>query len=569
MNSTKKINYYFRRYPLVRVCIALFIISLIIGSSILIGFKTEKIPEIEYINPPVGEPGDVVVISGKNFGETRDMGYVEFSGVKLTSSAYISWEDSKIKLILPANIQDGLVVVGTKKYRSKPSLFSNKVDIPIPVPVVAQSSKPVITSIGNGKHSPGDLLIIQGNNFGEMRGNSKVLFTIDYDNKIADSNSVITSNMYVENLVKANEFENAYEFWSNSEIHVRIPDGVCSGVILIDTGTEKSEVFKYEITTPAKKTYKNKKIYLINYTADIADINTNDVSTITLRCPIPMETSYQPNLQITEVNPSPVLMNFQNNLIHQISKNKNYLPKTIFSQTFVIPVYEIGTEINPNRITNYKKGDFQFVDEALKSDTLIPSENEKILELCEEIVGKEKNPYRKAQLIYNYMCDNYKILSKIRKNDAEPLDLLRSKRGDAYDFAVIYTALLRAASVPALTDAGILVSQDQTTQSHWWNEFYISGSGWIPVDVSLGAGLEYKKWTENELLEERKFYFGNMDSHHIVFSRGWNELKPFSQENKIVQQPRSFALQGIWEESSPNITKYSSFWSVPIIKGIY
>lgn len=569
MNSTKNISYYFRRYPLVRVLIAIFIISLILVSSILIGSKTKKIPEIESINPPVGEPGDVIVISGKNFGDERDISYVEFSGVKLTSSAYISWEDTKIKLILPANIQDGLVVVGTRKYRSKPSLFSNKVDIPVPVPVVAQSTKPVIISLGTEKHSVGDLLVISGSNFGDLRENSNVLFTIDYDNKIADSESVITSNMYTENLIKASDFENAYEMWSDSEIRVRIPDGASSGVVLIDKGNEKSEPFKYEITSPAKKVYKNRKIYLINYTADIADIYTNDVSTITLRCPIPMESSSQPNLQITEIIPTPVLTNYQNDIIHQISKSKNYLPKTVFSQTFVIPVYEIETEINANKISSYKKGNFRFVDSALENDDLIPSTDEKVVSLCAEIVGNEKNPYKKAKLIYDYMCDNFKILEKNRKNDANPLDLLKTRRGDAYDFAIIYTALLRAAGVPCLTDGGILVSQDRTTQSHWWCEFYISNLGWIPVDVSLGAGLEYKKWSENEPIDERNFYFGNMDSHHITFSRGWNDLKPLSDENKIVQQPRSFALQGIWEESSPNITKYSSFWSVPIIKGIY
>lgn len=569
MNTTKKISYYFRRYPAVRVLIVLTIIGLIVGSSVLISYRTKSIPEITSINPPVGVPGDVIVITGKNFGATRDMSYVEFSGSKLTASAYISWSDTKIKLVLPANIQDGLVVVGTKDSRSKPSLFANEIDIPVPVPEVKLSSKPVITSLNNQNYVAGDLLVIQGNNFGDSRNTSKVLFTVDYDDKLAQA-EFTNINMYTENMIEASDFENAYEYWSNSEIRVRIPDGVCSGMVVVDAGNEKSEPYKINITGPVRKHYKARKIYLMNYTADIADIYTNDVSTITLRCPIPATTAYQPDIQITETNPSPILMNYQNDLIHQLTKTKNYVPKTVFSQTFVLPVYEVTTVLPADRLTSYRQGTLPFVDNALKADTLIPSDDENVVKLAASIIGKEKSSYNKAKLIYNYMCDNFKVQEKVRKGDSDPLDLIKSKKGDAYDYAVIYTALLRAAGVPALTDAGILVLQEQATQAHWWCEFYIPSVGWIPVDPAIGSGLKYNRWNEGgESVDVKSYYFGNMDSHHITFSRGWNELKPFSQENKIVQQPRSFALQGIWEEASSNTTKYSSYWSLPVIKGIY
>ena len=569
MNTTKKISYYFRRYPAVRVLIVLTIIGLIAGSSVLISYRTKSIPEITSINPPVGVPGDVIVITGKNFGATRDMSYVEFSGSKLTASAYISWSDTKIKLVLPANIQDGLVVVGTKDSRSKPSLFANEIDIPVPVPEVKLSSKPVITSLNNQNYVAGDLLVIHGNNFGDSRNISKVLFTVDYDDKLAQA-EFTNINMYTENMIEASDFENAYEYWSNSEIRVRIPDGVCSGMVVVDTGSEKSEPYKINITGPVRKHYKARKIYLMNYTADIADIYTDDVSTITLRCPIPATTAYQPDIQITETNPSPILMNYQNNLIHQLTKTKNYVPKTVFSQTFVLPVYEVTTVLPADRLTSYRQGTLPFVDNALKADTLVPSDDENVVKLAASIIGKEKSSYNKAKLIYNYMCDNFKVQEKVRKGDSDPLDLIKSKKGDAYDYAIVYTALLRAAGVPALTDAGVLVLQEQATQAHWWCEFYIPSVGWIPVDPAIGSGLKYNRWNEGgESVDVKSYYFGNMDSHHITFSRGWNELKPFSQENKIVQQPRSFALQGIWEEASSNTIKYSSYWSLPVIKGIY
>lgn len=568
MNSSGKFSYSFRRYPLLRCAIGVFIIAVILSSIFLINNKTKPIPEIYSVNPPVGSPGDVVLIRGKNFGDIRDMSYVEIAGAKLTASSYISWADDCIKLVLPATVQDGLVIVGTKDLRSKPALFANEVDIPVPVPVIQQVSKPVITFLSSEKVNVGEVLVIQGNNFGDVKNQSKVLFTVDYTN--LDEAEYKNITMLTENMIPANEDDFDYLSWSNTEIKVYVPDGASSGVIVVDTEKEKSDPKPITINKDAGvKKFNNKKIYLVQYSADIADVVTTDVSTITLRCPIPFEMSSQPEVQITETTPTPILMNYQNNLIHQITKSRNNTPKTVFTQTFVLPVYEVTTNVNLDKIGTYKETNKSLMANAARPDNLVPSNDEDVIVLSKKIVGREKNPWRKAKLIYNYMCENFEIQSKIRKNDDNPLDLLKTSKGDAYDFAVIYTALLRAADIPALTDGGVLVGADLMTQSHWWTEFYIDRVGWIPVDPALGAGLEYKKWSDSGIESEKDYYFGNIDSHHITFSRGWNQLKPFSADNKIVQHPRSFALQSIWEESNENTAKYSSYWGVPVVKGVY
>ncbi len=569
MNSSGKINYSIRRYPLFRAGIVILIIVLVLGAIFLINKKNKPIPVIESVTPPVGSPGDVVLITGKNFGDVRDMSYVEIAGAKLTASSYISWSDSQIKIVLPANVQDGLVYVGTKNLRSEPALFANEVDIPVPVPEVQQVTKPVITSLSSEKVNIGEELVIFGNNFGDTKGQSKVLFTIDYAGKIesADFKSLI---LLTENMIACSDDDFNYISWSNTEIKVRVPDGACSGVVVVDTGREKSSPKELSINTDAgKKIFTSKKIYLIQYSADIADLVTSDTSTITLRCPIPFTSSAQPNVEITETSPTPILMNYQNDLIHQITKAKNNTPKKIFSQTFVLPVYEVHSEINAGKIGNYKNINKNLLSKALRQDNLIPSENEDVKNLVTKIVGKETNSYRKAKLIYRYMIENFELTKKLRKNDADPLDLIKKSKGDAYDYAVIFTALLRAAGIPALPNGGILISSDLTSQAHWWVEFYIDRVGWLPADPALGDGLEYKKWSESDIENETDFYFGNLDSHHVSFSRGWNQLKPFSADSKIVQQPRSFALQSIWEEASANTVKYSSYWSTPVVKGVY
>lgn len=569
MDSSGKFSYSLRKYPIVRVLSVVFIISLILGVIYLIGFRTKLVPEITSVVPPVGSPGDLVVINGENFGSVRDMSYVEIAGSKLTASSYISWSNNCIKIVLPANVQDGLLVVGTKEMRSKPALFANEVEIPVPVPAVQQVTKPVITMFSSDKLSVGELLVISGNNFGDSKNQSKVLFTMDCNNKISEADYKSVA-LLTENMIPASEDDFDYVSWSNTEISVRVPDGASSGLVIVDTGREKSDPKEFVVNTEAgRKEYLNKKIYLVEYTADIADVVTNDISTITLRCPVPFSSPAQPQVEITDVVPEPILVNYQNNLIHQITRSRNNTPKSVFKQNFVLPVFEVRTNVNVTKIGNYKNTEKNLLSGALKADTLIPCDDKSVKELCEKIIGKEKNPWSKAKFIYDYMCENFSVLSKVRKGDSDPLDLIKKGNGDAYDFAVICTALLRAAEIPAYTDSGILVNQDLQTQTHWWCEFYIDKVGWIPCDPALGAGLEYKQWTDSDVVDAKNFYFGNMDSHHIMFSRGWSQLKPFSADSKIVQQPRSFALQSIWEEASKDTAKYSSYWSVPVVKGVY
>lgn len=567
MDSSGKFNYYFRKYTLVRLVCAVFIIGIALAIVYFIGFKRRPVPVIDSINPSVGSPGDVVVINGKNFGEIRDMSYVEFAGSKLTSSSYISWNDTQIKMVLPSNVQDGLVVVGVKNQRSKPALFANEVDIPVPVTQTFQSTKPKITALSSSKLGVGSLLTIYGSNFGSTRGQSKVCFTSDYNKSVSNA-AYVSSVILTENNVAASDFDYDYEFWNSEEIRVRVPDGAYSGVVFVDTGKEQSDPVEFVVSAAGgTKSYDSKKIYLVQYTADINDFVSSDSATITLRCPVPQLVPSQPSLEFTEISPSPVLQNYQNCIIHQLIKNKSNTSKTVFKQTFVVPVYEINTKVNEAGIGAYKNMNQLLYEKYTKSDGFVPVDDEEIIELAAEIVGKETNAYKKAKLIYTYMLENYSLSSSLRKDDADPKDLLKRNKGDAYDYAVIFTALARAAGIPALVDCGVLIGQDLQTQSHWWCEVYLYGFGWMPVDVSLGDGLEYKQWTDN--IEAESYYFGNLDSHHLLFSRGYNELKPFTQDNKIVKYPKSFALQNIWEEASSNTSKYSSFWSLPSINGVY
>ena len=239
------------------------------------------------------------------------------------------------------------------------------------------------------------------------------------------------------------------------------------------------------------------------------------------------------------------------------------------THSFVVSSYAVSTNINEKLVKAYSATTKQRFSEFLQADDLVKSDNEDIIALAKKIIGKEKNPHIQARLIYQYMLKNYTLDEKVRTSDEPVTNLITEKHGDAYDFALVYCALLRACGIPSVPVAGLLVKNPENVTAHWWNEFYVENFGWVPVDCAAGAGYEASDILVKKETDLAKFYFGSLDSRYIAFTRGLNRLRPASPKNKIVYKLRSYAFQTIWEESSENITAYSSFWTNPIITGIY
>lgn len=534
--------------------------------SLLFGLHINQKPVIDSINPPVGSPGDLIIISGKGFGNTRETNYVEFGGSKLTSSSYISWTDTEIKVVLPANVKDGLVVVETKNNRSKPAFFANATAAPVAVTQNPQTTAPIITSLSPEKISVGTLVTIYGVNFGNSKDNSKVFFSVNREKPINDE-SLASKTQEDFAFTEANRDDFDYEYWSDNEIRLYVPDGAVSGDIFVSTSKGKSPMRHVEINRKAgSKSFISPKTYVIQVAVDIDDTAGDKDSQIILRCPRPFTSPAQPVVVVSECTPEPIIYDFQHTMIHQTSGARNS-GKSKFKQNFAVTAYDTRTEIYPSSINSSAQMNKKLKAIATKADSCIPSDDEELIKTAHSIAKNEKNPYVIAALTYNYMLKEFVILQDVRKGNISPLDLLRTKRGDAYDFAVIFTALLRANGIAALPDSGILVEKDLKTRPHWWSEFYVPEFGWIPVDIAIAAGLDYHPWQKD--IEPHQFYFGNLDGQHILFNRGWNEFKPSAPNNKTVSRPRSYSLQSIWEEASGKTIKYSSYWSNPTVIGVY
>ena len=559
MSAVKTFKILFRKYPFFRAISVVSVIFLILGFFSIVTYKSRKIPSIKSVNPSVGSPGDLMVITGENFGNTRSSSdYVQVGISKITASGYLSWTDKQIKIVLPTNVQDGLVIVTTKSGSSKPGFFANEAGIPVQVPPDTKTSLPVIISTNAPVVTPGSLLVINGTNFGTIRNNGSVKFTAAIEEMTAEEPVYIA----------ANEANYDFEYWSDSEIHVRVPDGAATGHFFVATEKGESNLFELEIKSPAgTKVYSNKKTYVVNVTADIKDIHSKLNTTLSLRVPRPPLSARQPVAELSECSPEPVFEYYQNTIIHQLELSKIQEKQVRFNHSFVIEDYTVQTRINPRQVKPYKEKERVLYKTYTQSDALIAADDTEFQELAKQIVKKETNPYNQAKLVYDFMIDTYELLPETRSSDSDCKDLIKTNKGDAYDFTIVYTTLLRTLGIPCVSVSGILVDSELNNRNHWWCEFYIENFGWVPVDLVLGKGLEYKAFRPIE--NTREYYFGSLDSQHIAFSRGYNELKPSLANSHIVHKKRTYALQSIWEESSRGTVNYSSLWNNPVVAGIY
>lgn len=569
MNPVNTYKQLLKKYPTARVISGLLIIALALGLTLVIGHNSKKIPVIDYIDPSVGLPGEILTIYGTDFGDTRESSYVELAGSRLTASGYISWSNTQIKVTLPSNVQDGLVIVGTSSGVSEPSFFANKSGIPIAVRSDPNTTTPVIKEVSPSNAAVGQLITITGSNFGSLRGTSSVLFSTKKENNVANKNSNnITYSSDDADFISASESEYDYELWSDTEIHVRVPDGASTGSLFVKTAKGTSDYENFNISTNAgTKTYSSKRIYVMQLSADVTAGILEEDASITLYIPRPQISSMQPSAEVSEYYPDPLIKNDPRDFIYQSSLNSLPNGKERFSQNFVITVYQVNSQIKEQNIARFSNTNRLLYSTYTQADSSIPSNSPTITALKDKIIGKQRNPYNQAKLIYNYILDNYELLSKAREGNVSIMDLPEKGKGDAYDFTMLFVTLCRNAGIPAVPISGVLVENGSTTKTHWWCEIYFENFGWFPVDIALGAGVSFNSFTQIE--NPRTYYFGNMDSQHIAISRGFNQIKGSLLNSKTVYRPRTYALQSIWEETSSSNANYSSLWNNPVILGIY
>ena len=508
----------------------------------------------------VVDPGGSVTLEGRNFGESRGESRVEVDGVSPTASSYISWSPTKITLRLPPGADSGLVYVVTKHGRSNAKLFMNRSRLPVPPKGDVQSSSgPFITSLSSESGPIGSLLVISGLNFGSNRERGSVTFSWNPEDTASGPEDKEAANTVVNA-----EADLGYELWSDKEIRVRVPDGAASGGVFVNSGRGKSNALFFSITgLPGIKTYKDRRSYSISYSVNVTKIKASGPNELYLWVPRPIESASQRLARILTQEPAPFVPEYRGSSLYHFV-DLTTAQDLVVSQSFLVQTFGIESSVDPDKIVKPESPP-ALMTAYTQADDLIPSAAPEITALAKKIVQGEKNPWRGARLVYDYLQKN--LVWHESPNSAKPLAALQAKRADSTAYALVASSLLRAAGIPALPIQGYLVDPSRKAIRHAWVEFYVYGLGWLPMDPILGTGAS--PGGLSIAFEDRSRYFGNLDNRRIAFSRGYTLLSPMSQAGRRASPAKPFALQSFFEEATGSLDAYSSFWSEVEVSGLY
>jgi hypothetical protein len=146
-----------------------------------------------------------------------------------------------------------------------------------------------------------------------------------------------------------------------------------------------------------------------------------------------------------------------------------------------LPIHEV-----PEDVAAYRAPDFN-----------VESDDPRIKDAARRIVGDTSDPLSAAGKLLDWVYRN--IEKKPVLSVPSALEVLDTRVGDCNEHAVLLTALLRAAGIPARLGIGLVYSRDRFYY-HAWTEAWLGE--WIAMDPIMNqmpADASHIKWAEGDL----------------------------------------------------------------------
>jgi transglutaminase-like putative cysteine protease len=160
--------------------------------------------------------------------------------------------------------------------------------------------------------------------------------------------------------------------------------------------------------------------------------------------------------------------------------------------------------------------------------------NDKMKSVSAKAVGEESTEVGRARKIYDFVIAN----SEYYKKDPTHLKAsgfgsaeycLTCKTGNCTDFHALFMSLAREQEIPCRFLVGSVFKtendgKDEDAGYHCWVQFFVPGTGWVPLDAAFADVMP----------DKQDYYFGSLDERRVAFSRGRNlDLAPKQDAGKV------------------------------------
>ncbi len=143
------------------------------------------------------------------------------------------------------------------------------------------------------------------------------------------------------------------------------------------------------------------------------------------------------------------------------------------------------------------------VAQWLKPTLFVQSDDPRIVQKAQEIVGDEKDTLKASKLLCEWVYENVNTIFSARLTNA--LEVLDSLEGDCTEHSILFVGLARAAGLPAREVAGLIYMDGSKPgfYFHQWAKVWVGK--WIDVDPTWNqplADVTHIKLAEGDLFQQ-------------------------------------------------------------------
>ena len=263
----------------------------------------------------------------------------------------------------------------------------------------------------------------------------------------------------------------------------------------------------------------NPKNFKITYSLWVDENAVPDGKVIRCWLPYPREIQ-QRQTDIKFISSNPVR--------HIIANNDDCLQRTIYLEKVAeqnnVTKFQVVFQFTGNAM--YTKIDPALIKPAVIDDALSSCVEERfphivftpqLKELSKKIVGKETNPYKIAQKLFEWIDDNIPWASAREYSTFKNISeyVYENKHGDCGMKTIFFMTLCRMNGIPTKWQSGWR-TEPGNSGMHDWGEIYFAPYGWLPVDVTNGL-------MESSDHSVKWFFLNNMDSYRFIVNDDYTQ----------------------------------------------